>query len=422
MASTLHRAEIIAVGSEMLTPDRSDTNSLLVTSKLNELGIAVVAKAVVGDHLETLASVVRGALSRADLVVLTGGLGPTDDDLTRRAVATVLNRQLVQDDEIVASIRARFERRGLAMPEINRRQAEVIEGATVLRNGFGTAPGQVLDIDGQVIVLLPGPPREMQPMLEAVCASALSSRVGGDRLYKGTVRLAGRTESHAEERLKPLYARWAASETVVVATILAARGQVELQLTARAGDEGRGLAAVAEAVADVQREFGDDVVSTDGRTLEETVGRLLRERGLRLAVAESCTGGLVSSRLTDVPGSSDYVERAVVAYSNRSKVEMLGVPGALVDAQGAVSEAVALAMAEGVRRLAGVDVGVGVTGIAGPGGGTESKPVGTVCFAVAGPGVASRTKTVRFAGTRGQVKLFSSTMAIDMVRRAVCHA
>ena len=417
--AVVHRAEIIAVGSEMLTADRTDTNSLFITARLNELGIEVAAKAVVADHLGTLASVVRGAMTRADLVVLTGGLGPTDDDLTRRAVAEVLGRSLVEQPAIVQAIRERFERRGLQMPEINRRQAEVIEGAEVLANGFGTAPGQFIDADGRVVVLLPGPPREMRPMLESVCASRLSARVGGARLFRGTVRLVGRTESHAEERLKPLYASWGGADPSVGATILAARGQIELQLSVRAANPGRGAAAIATAVADVEREFGLDVVSVDGRTLEQVVGDLLRSRGLRLAVAESCTGGLVTSRLTDVPGSSDYVERAVVAYSNRAKEDLLGVPAELIAGQGAVSEAVALAMAQGVRRLAAVEWGLAVTGIAGPSGGSDTKPVGTVCFAVAGPANQELVKTVHFAGARVQVKAFSATTAIDLVRRAL---
>jgi nicotinamide-nucleotide amidase len=421
MPHVLHRAEIVAVGSEMLTPDRSDTNSLFITSRLNELGVQVAAKAVVADHAGTLTSVVRGALDRADLVVLTGGLGPTDDDLTRQAVAAVLGRRLVEDSAILDAIRERFERRGLVMPEINRRQAEVIEGAEVLANAFGTAPGQFIDLGDRALALLPGPPREMRPMLEALLAAQLAARSGGDRLFRGTVRLVGRTESHAEERLKPFYERWAAAEPIVSATILAARAQIELQLWARAADAVRGQTAIAAAIADVAGEFGDDVVSTDGRSLEQTVGDLLRDRGLRLALAESCTGGLVTSRLTDVAGSSDYIERAIVAYSNQAKIDWLGVPERVIAAHGAVSEDVALAMAEGVRRLSGVQVGVAVTGIAGPGGGTETKPVGTVCFAVVGPGEAHLVRTANVPGNRTQVKSFSSTLAIDMVRRAVAR-
>lgn len=412
-------AEIIAVGTEMLGADKTDSNSLFITARLNELGVAVRAKAVVGDDFGDLTALLAQALGRVDLVVLTGGLGPTDDDLTRQAVAHVAGRPLVEDPRIVELIRARFERRAMRMPDINRRQALVIEGATTLDNGVGTAPGMWIESDHKVIVLLPGPPREMRPMFEAVVAGPLAARAGAERMVRRTVRLVGRTESHAEERLKPLYARWAAGQPPIAVTILAARGKIELQLTARALDEAGAVAVLERAVADVTAAFGEDVCSTDGRELEQVVGDLLRARGLRLALAESCTGGLVTSRLTDVPGSSDYVERAVVAYSNRAKVEMLGVPQELITAHGAVSEAVAAAMAEGVRRASGADIGVGVTGIAGPGGGSDAKPVGTVAIAVAGPGDSVRARTVMFPGTRYHVKMFSATAAIDMVRRAL---
>ena len=418
----LIRAEIIAVGSEMLRADRTDTNSLVVTARLNDLGIDVAAKAVVADHLETLASVFRQALERADLVVLTGGLGPTDDDLTRTAVAAVLGRPLDEDPAIVEAIRTRFERRGLTMPDINRRQAQVVRGAVVLPNPTGTAPGMWIETGDKVVVLLPGPPREMRAIFEPVVDGRLAARAGEERLARRVVRLVGRTESHAEERLQPLYAKWAGAAPPVMATILAARGQVELQLIARARDVSAAAAAVAAAADDVGAAFGPDVCSTDGRELEQVVGDLLRAQRIRIAVGESCTGGLVTSRLTDVAGSSDYVERGVVAYSNRAKIELLGVPEALIAEHGAVSGPVAVAMADGVRRIARVEMGVGVTGIAGPGGGTEAKPVGTVAMAVLGPGERRRARTILFPGDRLQVKLFSSTAAIDMVRRALLDA
>jgi nicotinamide-nucleotide amidase len=425
MCSTLRylsRAEIIAVGTEMLAADRTDTNSLFVTARLNELGIEVVARDVVGDNLETLRTSMRQALARVDLVVLTGGLGPTDDDLTRLAVAQALGRELDEDPAIVAVIRQRFERRGLEMPGINRRQAEVLRGAVTLPNPFGSAPGMWIEDADKVIVLLPGPPREMRPMLEALVGGRLGERAGRERLVRRSVRLVGRSESHAEEHLRPLYARWASLSPVVAATILAARGQLELQLSARDSELARAESALASAVSDVAYVFGDDVCSTDGRDLEMVVGDLLRARSLTIALAESCTGGLVASRLTDVPGSSDYVERGIVAYSNKAKVDLLDVPAQLIATHGAVSEPVAIAMARGVRTLAQSDVGVGVTGIAGPGGGSEAKPVGTVSMAVVGPGAAERVRTVLFPGNRVQVKQFSSTSVIDMVRRALLRS
>jgi nicotinamide-nucleotide amidase len=259
----------------------------------------------------------------------------------------------------------------------------------------------------------------MRPMLDALVEGRLGARAGEERLARRSVRIVGLTESHAEERLQPMYARWAGLTPPVAATILAARAQIELQLTARSGDLAAATRACQDAVDEVATGFGADVCSTDGRELERVVGDVLRERGLRVAVAESCTGGLVLSRLTDVPGSSDYVERGVVAYSNRAKVEALGVPEALIAAHGAVSEPVASAMADGVRRAAGVEVGVGITGIAGPGGGSEAKPVGTVAIAVAGPGEAAHVRTVRLPGSRQHVKMFAATLALDALRRAL---
>jgi nicotinamide-nucleotide amidase len=418
-ARRLANAEIIAVGTEMLRADRTDTNSLYLTGRLNEIGIEVLAKAVVADKLDVLAAIVRQALDRTDLVILTGGLGPTDDDLTRTAVASVLGRGFVEQGDILDAIRTRFEQRGMRMPELNRRQAQVIEGAVALANRAGTAPGMWVEHDGKVIVLLPGPPREMRPMFDDLVEGRLGARAGQERLARRTVRIVGLTESHAEERLQPMYARWADLAPPVAATILAARGQVELQLTARAREVAAAERSCQTAVDDVVAGFGLDVCSTDGRELERVVGDLLRDGGLRVAVAESCTGGLVLSRLTDVPGSSDYVERGVVAYSNRAKTDLLGVPAELIDEHGAVSEPVAAAMADGARRAAGVEMGVGITGIAGPGGGSEAKPVGTVAIAVAGPGPAAFVRTIRLPGTRHHVKLFSSTLAIDALRRAL---
>jgi nicotinamide-nucleotide amidase len=418
----LRRAEIIAVGTELLGADRLDTNSLFITQALDDLGIEVVAKAVVGDRLDDLVGVVADAVRRADVVILTGGLGPTDDDLTREAVAKVVDRQLVEDVRTVERLRGRFARREMTMPEINRRQAMVIEGATLLDNPEGTAPGQWLDCDGRLMVLLPGPPREMRPMFERVAREIIAPRTAGERVSHRTLRLAGRTESHAEEMLQPLYRVWVARQPPIDATILAASGMLELMLRARSPEQAVADAALADAAREVEALFGADVVSSRGAPLEFVVGDLLRAHGLRLAIAESCTGGLVASRLTDVPGSSDYVERGVVAYSNRAKTEWLDVSEALLAAHGAVSEPVAAAMAEGVRRAAAVDIGVGVTGIAGPGGGSELKPVGTVAIAVDGPRDARFVRTFQFPGSRVMIKTFASTMAIDRVRRAVLHA
>jgi nicotinamide-nucleotide amidase len=415
----LARAEIIAVGSELLTPTKADTNSLFVTGVLNELGIEVRAKAIVGDRLEDVAAMVRLALSRADLVVLTGGLGPTDDDVTRDAVARVLEREMREDPAIVVRLRERFAQRGLTMPEINRRQAFVPEGAVPLDNVNGTAPGLWIEQGDLVVLLLPGPPRELQPMMRTVADGLLAGRVGKARLLTRVVRITGRTESHTEEAVQPCYARWAAGPMPVEATILATYGQIELHLTVRTEDIEAGRATLEQAVADVRAAIGDDVFSVNGESLPEVVGMLLRQHGLHIAAAESCTGGLLTSRLTDVPGSSDYVDRSVIVYSYQAKTDMLGVPTEMLLEHGAVSEPVAAAMAEGIRYRARVEIGIGITGIAGPGGGTPTKPVGTVAIAMAGPDAATQVRTLRFAGDRGRVKFQSTQTALDMVRRVL---
>ncbi len=414
--TALSRAAILAVGSEMLTPSRVDTNSLFITEQLNTLGIEVVFKTVVGDDRDELANSFRLALDRVDLVVCSGGLGPTDDDLTREVVADVLGRPLREDEAITSHIRARFTRRGMQMPEINRRQAMVPEGGVVIENPNGSAPGLWIEREGRVVLLLPGPPRELKPMLTRLVEGSLAARAAGLALVRRVVRITGRTESHTEEAVQPLYREWASAPLPVAATILASLGQVELHLSVRAPSRADAAAALDAAVQHVVERLGPDVYSTDGRALEQVVGEVLAERGLRIAVAESCTGGLITSRLTDVPGSSRYVDQSVVTYSNEAKTSLLGVPAQLIAAHGAVSEPVAIAMAEGMRARAGADVGVAVTGIAGPGGGSAEKPVGMVVVSVV-IGSATRSRVFRFVGEREMVKFQASQAALDMVRR-----
>jgi nicotinamide-nucleotide amidase len=415
----LTSAEVIAVGSELLGTARVDTNSLFLAGRLASLGIELRAKAVVGDDRVRLAAMFRSAFSRADLVILTGGLGPTDDDLTREVVADALGIEMVEDPAIVARIEERFARRGLRMPQVNRRQAMVPRGASSLDNPNGTAPGLFIEHDGRVVVLLPGPPREMQPMFDALCAGPLLARAGPERIYQESLFVAGRGESHVEEIVQPHYSRWAAESPPIETTILAMPGQVELHLSCRARDPVAGARRVREARDELAAALGNDVFSVDGRTMEEVVGSLLRERGLTISAAESCTGGLMMSRLTDVPGSSDYVLGGAVAYSNGLKTEFAAVPPELIAAHGAVSEPVAAALAEGIRGRTGSSLAVGITGIAGPGGGTAEKPVGTVVIALAGREIAARVRTFSFFGGRPQVKFQASQTALDMVRRAL---
>jgi nicotinamide-nucleotide amidase len=337
--------------------------------------------------------------------------------VTRDVVAATLGRRLDEDPAITEQIRARFVARGIntPMPEINRRQAMVPQGATVLTNTRGSAPGLWLEDGDGVVLLLPGPPREMMPMLAAVVDGPLRTRTNVDVLLRRIIKITGRVESQTDEALQPLYREWEAATPPIAATILAALGQIEVHLSTRAAPE-RAAALLDAAVARAVAVLGADAFSTDGRPLERVVGDLLVEQQLRIALAESCTGGLITSRLTDVPGSSKYVRHSVVAYSNDAKTGLLGVSAALLAEHGAVSEQVALAMADGIRAQAAVDVGLGVTGIAGPDGGTPQKPVGTVAIAAV-TAAATRSRIFRFPGEREQVKFQASQAALDMVRR-----
>lgn len=420
MMSALQTAEIIAVGSELLTPHRIDTNSLFLTGALNEIGLSVHVKCVVGDNPADLAQVLRSALARADVVLTTGGLGPTDDDLTRDVVANVLGRPLHDNSEVMALIAGMFERRGVQMPAVNRRQSAVIDGATWLPNANGTAPGQLIALDRQVVVLLPGPPRELKPMFMSAVAPVLAARAQGRRLRRRVLKTTGRSESQVEEIAQPIYSRFLNEDPPIETTILASPGLVELHLVASGINEAVIDAALDDGVRRLHDALGDAVFSLDGRTIEEVVGALLRERGWRLATAESCTGGLLTQRLTDVPGSSEWVIGGVVAYANEIKEAQLDVDPAVLRAEGAVSEAVARAMAIGVRHRFKADVGVAITGVAGPGGGSDEKPVGTVFIAVASDRCDIRRAL--FPGDRAMIRQFSASTALNMIRHHLTHA
>lgn len=409
-------ARVVAVGSELLTLGRADTNSPYIAAQLQDVGLAVVTTSVVGDDPEPLTDAIRHAVAGADLVVCTGGLGPTADDRTRDVVADVLGVPLDEDARVVAAIRERFDRRGLVMPDINRRQALVPRGAMVLDNVKGTAPGLWVPTSRGAVLLLPGPPREMYPMLAHAIDAHVVPTWGGERARRRTIIVAGRSESWVDERVQPIYGPWAEAAIPITTTILASLGIIELHLSARGADVAAVDRRLDDAVEALAAALGHDVVSRDGTPLEAVVGQALVRHGWRVALAESCTGGLVTVRLTDVPGSSAYVDRTVVTYSNTAKIETVDVAAALLAEHGAVSEPVAVAMAEGVRRRAAVDVGVAITGIAGPGGGSEAKPVGLVWFAVAGPDGVETRRAV-FPGDRAAVRSFAASMALDLLRR-----
>ena len=415
----LRTAVVIAVGSELLTPERVDTNSLFLTSELNALGVQLRYKVVVGDARGDIGAALTAAAAEADLVVVTGGLGPTDDDVTREAVAAAFGMPLEEDEEVAAAIRALFAERGLAMPAINRRQALVPRGAAVLPNPAGSAPGLWIERPDAVCVLLPGPPRELRGMFEAAVRARLAAACGRQGIFRRVLRVTGRPESYVDEVAAPVYSRWRSARVPIATSILASRGEIELHLAARAAGSEEAAVALDAATSELAAVLGLDLVSSDGAALEEVVGRLLRASGRRVAVAESCTGGLVTSRLTDVPGSSAYVHAGWVAYDNAAKTALLGVDERLIEVHGAVSEPVARALADRCRRLAGTDYGLGVTGIAGPGGGSSDKPVGTVCVALAGPGGLLRARKLNLPGDRQRVKYFASQAALGLLRRTL---
>ena len=407
------KAEIIAVGSELLTPFRQDTNSLYLTGELERLGIPVVQKTVVGDDHERLKAAFGDALQRAELVIGIGGLGPTEDDRTREAVAELLGRPLQRQEEIAARMEERFRARGRKMSPVNLRQAMVPEGAEWLANDHGPAPGLWLETgDKRIVLLLPGPPPELKPMFEEHCLPRLRARAPKHAFAHKVLKTVGLAESELEERVAPIYRQYTNPET----TILAAPGQVEIHLRATGSDTAEALRRAEELAERLEQALGDYVFTRGPETLEQVVGLYLMMRGATLAVAESCTGGLVAERLTNVPGSSHYFVGGVVCYSEKLKAKLVGVSPALMRRRGEVSAEVAEALAKGVRRRAGAVLGLGVTGIAGPTGGTPDKPVGTVHLALAD---AHRVKTEkhRFLGDRERVRWQASQAALELVRR-----
>lgn len=409
-------AEIIAVGCELLTPYRTDTNSLYLTEQLNQLGVEVIFKSVVGDDLKQIVAAAQHAIFRSDIVICSGGLGPTEDDLTREAVAEALGISLHRDEQVLAHIEQRFAARGWKMSTNNAKQADVIDGATVLSNVNGTAPGQwicgKLEDREHIIILLPGPPHELKGLFESECRERLRAKLPSAFIATRVLKVAMLGESLVDARVAPIYKRYGNVQT----TILAGAGEIQLHFRSRAQTMDAAQARVDEAADAVEEELDDAVYSRNGESLEQIVGYWLQMRNATLATAESCTGGLLAERITSVSGSSRYFLGGAVVYSNALKTELAGVPASMIERHGAVSREVAAALAEGVRYRSEATFGLGITGVAGPGGGSPEKPVGLVFHALAGDG-GTEVIERNFPGDRQRIRYFASTLALDMVRK-----
>ncbi len=407
-------AEIVAVGSEMLTPQRVDTNSLYLTAELNNLGVEVVTKYVIGDHLERLRDAVRHAISRSEILVVSGGLGPTEDDLTREAVASALGRKLNFHQDIADALEQRFARLNRKMAEVNKRQAFIIEGAAILPNDRGTAPGQWIEESGAVVVLLPGPPHELKAMFERQCLPRLARLVPQLVIRTICLRVAGMGESDLDQLIAPVYKKYQNPAT----TILAAAGDIQVHLRARCQTGGEADALLAEVAGPIELLLGDRIYSRNGDPLESVLGELLRSQKATVSVAESCTGGMLGERFTSVAGSSDYFVGGFITYTNEMKIEMLGVPPEILTEHGAVSKPVAEAMATGARRRTGSTYALSVTGLAGPNAGGDALPVGTTFI-----GLADAAGTLvlqrQFLGDRTRIRNFASQLALDLLRRRI---
>ena len=405
-------AEIIAVGSELLTPHRLDTNSLYLTEKLNRLGIEVRLKTVVGDDRRRLAQVLQAALSRSSLIIATGGLGPTEDDVTREVFSQVLHLPLQEVDEIRRQIEERFQRYGRKMPAINLRQAQVPKGAEWLANPNGTAPGLWIDHAGVQIILLPGPPSELQPLFEDSCLDRLARLVPPQVLLTRVYKVAGLPESEVDQRTAPLYTPYPNPET----TLLASPGEIEIHLRAKGVNRKEAEALLHELGSKIEAELGEAIFTSRGESLETVVGNLLRTKGMTLGVAEGCTGGRIAQRMTSQPGSSSFFQGGIVCYQNASKTGPGGIGRELIEQHGSASPEVCRALAESVRRKMNASLGLAVTGLCGPEGGTEEKPVGLVFIALADE-QRSETRKYRFLGDRDRIQHQAAQSALERLRR-----
>ena len=412
-------AEIIAAGSEMLTPFRQDTNSLYITQGLNDLGVTVAFKTIVGDTFEHLAGAARMALSRADIVIFSGGLGPTEDDLTREAAAAALSLELHPDPGTIAYLYKRFAERKIAMPPSNTKQADILDGATLLRNKNGTAPGQYLatTYEGKprIVILLPGPPKELKPLFDEQVKPRLAESLPPFFLARRQLRMALLPESTVDARTAPIYKQYPDVET----TILAHAGEIQLHFAAAKATLAEARQRVDELTEKVEAEMDEAIFSAHGESLEEVVLLMLGMRNLTLATAESCTGGMLAQRLTAIPGSSRYFLGGAVVYSDALKTTFAHVPAPLIAEHGPVSEPIARALAEGIRTTTGASIGVGITGIAGPTPGTgpdAAKPIGLVYIAIASED-GTQVREVNLPGDRDRIRTFATMQALELVRR-----
>jgi nicotinamide-nucleotide amidase len=407
-------AEIIAVGSEMLTPQRVDTNSLYLTAELNKLGVEVVCKCVIGDDRERLAAAIEQALSRSSIVILSGGLGPTEDDITREAAAIALDRRLVFHPEIADALERRFRRVNRKMTEANKRQAFLLAGADLLPNDCGTAPGQWVEESGNILMLLPGPPHELQAMFERQCLPRLGRVVPPQVIRTALLRITGISESELDSLIAPIYKKYTNPST----TILAANGDLQVHLRARCATAAEADALLAEVAGPIELLLGDRIYSRNGEPLEAVVGGLLRQAHATVSVAESCTGGMLGERFTSVPGSSDYFAGGFITYTNAMKTELLGVSPEVLGQYGPVSRETAEAMAAGARRRTNSTFGLSITCLAGPGK-EEGTPVGTAYVGLAdASGVTAVHR--QFLGDRQRIRAFTCQLALDLLRRKLC--
>lgn len=407
-------AEIIAIGSELLTPDRTDTNSLWLTEKLNEIGIEVKLKTIVGDDELRLEETIKDALKRSEVVITTGGLGPTEDDITRQCSARAIGRELIFLEELAEELRQRFRNWGREMPEINKRQAFVIKGARVLPNPHGSASGMLVELEGKFLAVFPGPPRELKPMFENYVLPEFKKTAGEIIVRRKILRVSGMGESAIDEAIAPIYKEYKTVQT----SILFNRSEVEVHIIARSERQAEAEKLLEELSGKIVEKLGIAVFTTDGEQMEEVVGKLLTKNKKTVSLAESCTGGLIGERLTDVSGSSAYFIEGVIAYANEAKIRTLNVSPELIEKHGAVSAEVAEAMAKGMRERAATDFAISVTGIAGPSGGSEEKPVGTVYIGFADESQIKSLKLI-LPGDRYLIRWRASQAALDYLRRQI---